>query len=96
MCHSNRIRGTIKTFSALVFWEWPRAENVPSFLDIISLCLDVLSPTLFEFAYPFKMDAFFLVPQILTNSLFNAFIASKIPSVEVSFQIWKQIEVGRG
>ena len=41
------IQGTIKKFSAPVLWEWPRAEIVPSFVNIISFCLDALSPMLF-------------------------------------------------
>ena len=66
-----------KKFSAPVLWEWPRAENVPLFLNIIFFCLDALSPTLFQFVYPFKIEAFFLAPQVLINSPCNAFIASK-------------------
>ena len=51
---------------------------MPLFLSIISLCLDALSPTLFQFAYPLKIEAFFLVSQVLINSIFVAFISSKI------------------
>ena len=42
---------------------------------------------------PFKIDAFFLVPQVLINSIYDAFIASKIPTTKVSFQIRTQREV---
>ena len=31
-----------------------------------------------------------LAPQVLINSIYYAFTASKIPSTKVSFQIWKQ------
>ena len=36
----------------------------------------------------FQKEAFFLVPQVLVNlnSIYNAFIASKIPTTKVSFQ----------
>ena len=30
---------------------------MPLFLNIISLCLDALSPTLFQFAYPFEIHS---------------------------------------
>ena len=49
--------------------------------------------TLFQFAYPFKLEAFILVPQVLINSIYDAFIASKVPITKVSFQIQKQTEV---
>ena len=55
--------------SASVLWEL--------FLNILSLCLDALSTTLFQFAYPFKIEAFFLVPEVLINSICEAFIAPK-------------------
>ena len=45
---------------------------------------------LFQFAYPFKIEAFFLVPQVLINSIYDTFIASKIPAMKVSFQIWNR------
>ena len=94
--HTNSLLGTIRNFSAQVLCEWPRVEFVPLFLNIVSLCLDVVSPTLFQFAYPFKMEAIFLVPQVLVNSIYDTFIASKIPTTKDSFQIWKQIKVRRG
>ena len=72
-----------------------KAIIVPLFLNIISFCLDALSLMLFKFAYPFKIEAFFLIPQVPINSIYDAFIASKIPTTKVSFQIWKQIEVRR-
>ena len=68
-----------------------KTRNCVLFLNIISLCLNALSPMLFQFAYPFKLEAFFLVPQVLINSIYDAFIASKIPTMKVSFQILKQI-----
>ena len=88
------IQGTIKTFMSPVLWEWPRAEIVPLFLNLISLCLDALSPMLFQIAYPFKVEAFFLVAQVLINSICDAFIASKIPTMKVIFHIWKQKSKG--
>ena len=33
-----------------------KAEIVTLFLNIISLCFDALSPMLFQFPYPFKID----------------------------------------
>ena len=64
---------------------------------IISQCnllfLDAFSPMQFQFAYPFKLEVFFLVP---INSIYDAFIASKIPTTKVSFQIWKPTEVRKG
>ena len=54
-----------------------RAEIWPLFLNIISLCLDALSQKLFQFAYPFKIEAFFLVPQVLINSIYDTFSAFK-------------------
>ena len=50
---------------------------------------------LFQFAYSFKIESFFLVSQVLINSIYDV-IASKIPATKVSFQIWKQIEVHSG
>ena len=38
-------------------------------VTIISLCVNALFPMLLQFAYPFKIEAFFLVPQVLINSL---------------------------
>ena len=40
---------------------------------------------LFQFAYPFKIEAFFLISQVLINSTYTTFIASKIPTMRVSF-----------
>ena len=97
------VRGTIKQFLAPVLWEWPRAEIVPLFLNIISLWLDALSPTLFKFAYSFKIETFHSPPtppppppQVLINSIYDAFIASKIPTTKVSFQFWKKVEFRKG
>ena len=42
--------------TSLVLWEWPRAESVPLCLNIIYLCLDALSTTLFQFAYALKTE----------------------------------------
>ena len=63
-------------------------KNFAIIFNIISLCLSALSPMLFKFAYPFKIEAFFLV------SIYDALIASKIPTTKVSFQIWKQKSEG--
>ena len=41
-----------------------------------------------------KKKAFFLVPQVLINSIYDAFIASKGPSMKVSFQIWEKVDEG--
>ena len=51
------------------------------------------SPTQFQFAYPFKIEVFFLVP---INSIYEAFIASKIPITKVSFQIWETDRSSKG
>ena len=71
------IRGRSKNSRPLYF----ETDQVLSFLNIISLCLDALSRTLFKFAYPFKVEAF----QVLTNSIYDAFIASEIPTMKVRF-----------
>ena len=78
----------IKKFSAPVLWELSRAETVSLFLNTISLRLDELSPMLFQFANPIIIEAFFLIPQVLVNSIYDTFIASKIPTIKISFHIW--------
>ena len=78
-----------KKFSAPVLWEWPRAEHVPLFLNIIFFCLHALSPTLFQFVYPFKIE-FFLAPQVLINCPCNAFIASKFLPRRLFFIFWNR------
>ena len=50
------------------------------------LCLDAVSQTLFQFAYPFKIESFFLVPQLLINSIYDTFTASKIPTTKLVFR----------
>ena len=75
-------------FSAPVLWKGPRAEIVAWFLNRISICLDARSPTLFQLVFPFKIDAFFLVPlapshEVLINSIYDAFIASEIPTTRI-------------
>ena len=67
-----------------------KSRNCAIFLNIIFLCLEALFQILFQFAYPFKIEAFVLVPQVLINSIYDAFMAFKIPTIKVSFQIWKQ------
>ena len=57
-----RVQEMIKKFLAPARWELPRAEIVPLFLNIITLCLDVLSPMLLQFANPSKIEAVFLFP----------------------------------
>ena len=76
------IQETIKTFLAPVFWEWPRAEIVPLFLNIISLCLDALFPTPFQLAHPFKIKAFFLYSSSasMTSSLLPKFLPTRLVS----------------
>ena len=57
---------------------------------------NALSPSLFELAYPFQMEVFFLVPKVLVHCLCDTFNASKLCSTKVGFQFWEQIEVRRG
>ena len=94
------ILGTIKKFLAPVLWEWPRlsAEIVVLFLNIISTCLPqcISFPILFQFAYPFKIEAFFLVPQITHQQHLWCLHCFQIPTTKVRFQIWKKIEIWRG
>ena len=47
-----------------------------------------------RFAYPFTIEAFFLVPQVIISSIYDAFTASQISTTKVSFQIWKQKSEG--
>ena len=89
-----KYEGQSEKSQPLYFGNDPVAEIVPLFLNIISLCLNVISSTLLQFAYLFKIEAFFLVRQVLINNIYESFIASKIPTTEVSFQIWKQKSEG--
>ena len=57
-----QLKRDYQKLSAPVLWEWPRAEIVELVLNIISLSLDALFPTLFQFAYTFKTKAFFIFP----------------------------------
>ena len=85
MKHFIHVRRMIKTFSAPVLRNSPKAAFVPFFLNITSFCSDALS--LFQFAYPFNIEDFFPVPQILINIIYDAFFASKISTTMVSFHI---------
>ena len=85
-----------KKFSAPILWEWPRAESVALFLNRISLCLDALSPMLFQFAYLLKIEAFILVPQVLINRIYDAFIASRILTTKVGLQFWQTVRSPKG
>ena len=49
---------------------------------------NVLSPSLFELSYPFKIEGLFVVPQVLIYWLYDAFIASIL-----GLQFWESIEV---
>ena len=64
--------------------------------NIIPLQGNALSSSLFDLAYPFQKEVFFLVPQVLVHCLYDAFIASKLCSMKVGFQFWEQIEVRWG
>ena len=61
--------------------------------NIFPLQGNALSPSLFELAYSFQKEVFFLVPQVLVQCLYNAFIALKLCSKKVGFQFWDQIKV---
>ena len=89
------IRGIIKKFSASCSLEYPGMKSLPLFVNIISLHLDALSPSLFQFVYPFKIQVFILVRQGLIYYIFDTFIATEISITNVSFQLWEQIEVRR-
>ena len=55
------------------------------FLHVVPVCLSLQNRSLF-----------LVVSQVLINSIYDDFMASKIPTMKISFQIWKQIEVWRG
>ena len=61
-------------------------ENMVNTFQYNPLQSNALSPTQFEFAYPFQIEVFFLVPQVLIHCLYDAFIASKLCSTKVGFQ----------
>ena len=81
----------------LTYFGLPRNEKFATIFQYNSLDLDLdaLSPSLFQFAYPSKIE-FILVPQVLIYCIYDTFIASEIPTTKVSFQLWEQIEVRRG
>ena len=54
-----------------------KSSNCAIMFQYNSLCLNALSPMRFQFAYPFKIEAFFLVPQVLINSNYDTLSASK-------------------
>ena len=76
--------------------EYQGIEIWPLLFNIIPLQGNALCPSLFELAYPFQIEVFFLVLQVLVHYLYDAFIASKLCSTKVGFQFWKQREVRRG
>ena len=57
-----------------------RMKSLPLFFNIISIHLDALSPSLFQFAYPFKTGVFILVPEVLIYCIYDTFIVSEIPT----------------
>ena len=65
-------------FLGLVYLGIPGMKYLLLFLNIISLHLKALSPWLFQFAYPFKIEVFILVPKYL-------FTASMTPSLLMKF-----------
>ena len=67
-------RGSIKMFLGPLY-QMTKSKNCAIISEIIIfLCLDALSPTLFQFTYPFKIETFFVVHQV---PIYVAFIASK-------------------
>ena len=60
--------------------------NLP--LYFVQRCCSLFIPS------KYNVEAFFLVLQVLINSIYEAFIAYKIPTTTVSFEIWKQTEKG--
>ena len=88
-------RSVKKVLGLMYFGTYPGMNSLPLLFNIISLHLDALSPSLFQFAYPFKIEVFILVPQVLIYCIYDTFIASEIPTMKVSFQLWEQIEVRR-
>ena len=63
----------------------------PLLFSIISIQGNaLLSPSLFELSYPFKIDLF-RVPQVLVYCLYDAFIASIVCTTKMRFQFWEQI-----
>ena len=95
MCKEcQNLRGTIYKFSAPCTSGYQRMKIWPLDLlfNIISIQGNALSPSLFEFSYPFKIEGFFLY---WFYCLYDAFIASILCTMKKKFQFWEQIEVGR-
>ena len=90
------IRGVIKKFSAPSASDYQLMKIWSLLFNIIPLQGNTLSPSLFELAYPFQIEVFFLVLHVLVHRLYDAFIASKLCSTKVGFQFWEQIGVRRG
>ena len=77
----------IRKFSASCTSEYIGRNSLTLFFNIISLHLDALSPSLFQFAYPFKIEVFILVPQVLIYCIYDTFIASEITYTKASFEL---------
>ena len=56
------LRGMIGKFLASCISEYPGMKRLPLVFNIMSLHLDALSPSLFQFAYPFKLEVFIPPP----------------------------------
>ena len=74
------IQGVIKKFSDPSASDYQGLKICSLLFNIIPLQgnANVLSPSPFGLAYPFQIDVFFLVPQVLIHCLYDAFIASYI------------------
>ena len=77
----------IRKFSASRTSEYPWMKSLPLFFNVICLHRDALSPSLFQFAYHFKIEFFILVPQVLIYCIHDTFVASEISTTKVSFQL---------
>ena len=93
---TSAIRGVIKNFLAQSASDYQGMKMWSLIVNIIPFQGTALSPSLFELAYPFQIEVFLLVPQVLVHCLYDAFIASKLCSTKVGFQFWEQTEVRKG
>ena len=63
--------GRSKSFRSLYFGN-DQGQKLCHYINLTAIYTDALSPKLFHFAYPFKTEAFFLIPQGLINRIYDA------------------------
>ena len=84
------VRGMSRKFSISCTSEYPGMKSLPLFFNNISLHLDELSPSLFQFAYPSKTEVLILVLEVLIYCIYDTVTASEIPTTKISFKLWEQ------